>query len=178
MLPLPDPELPDPELLALATSAAASTWAACCCGLPLVSVIPDGVACWVSWSSRLRLLALVSANLDDSATWPLTVAPASLSPFLMPLTTLLGAPGVVTMTTRLLSSRCLSSTGSAAWANWWSPWTCCWRALFWLSAASSLALSALEVRSSAEKAAPRSSVEPSTIPTARARKTATMETRW
>jgi hypothetical protein len=139
--------------------------------------MPDGVDCWVSWSSRLRLLALVSANLADSATWPLTVAPASVRLVLMPLTTPPGAPGVVTMTTRLLSSRCLTSTGWAAWANWRSPWTCCWRALFWLSAASSLALRALEVRSRAEKAAPRSSVEPSTIPTARARKTATMETR-
>ena len=95
----------------------------------------------------------------------------------MPLTTPTGAPGAVMTTTRLPSSRCASSTGSAACANARSPPTSCWSALFSLLAAFSFWLSALDVRSSAVSAAPRSSVEPSTMPTARARKTATMETR-
>src|ERR1700749_4404995 len=106
LLPEPLPEFPlelepVPDPVPLEINALASTWAACCCGLPLTRVRLAGVTRSVSWSSRLRLLALVSANLDDSATWPLTVAPASLSPVLMPFTTLADAPGVVTITTFL-----------------------------------------------------------------------------
>src|SRR4030088_688634 len=80
--------------------ALARTWAACCWGLPLASVIPEGVTCWVSWLSRLRLLPAVSANLVVSATWPVTDAPASPSAVVMPFTTPAGAPGAVMMTAR------------------------------------------------------------------------------
>ena len=119
-----------------------------------------------------------SLNFGWIATWPVTVAPARAAACLTPVITVDEAPGSVTSTMRSPGSVLASSFGSAlreellvvrdlllrerrARALDWSSW---FLSEFWDVRRTSMVL-------------PCSSVEPSTMPIASARNTATIETR-
>ena len=130
------------------------------------------------WFRLSWAVPLVSKNFGCRLICPVTVAPAWIAAAVMPLTTEDCAPGSVTISRRCPVSRLCSMAGSTAWAYISPSVACCWAVSRWLLTWPSSLCSFEVVLSSKLNAGPCSSVEPSTIPIARARNTATMETRW
>ncbi len=120
----------------------------------------------------------VAKNWLCSCTWPVTAAPATVRADVTPVTTPPEKPGAVTSTTRWPSSRPFSARCSPAWAYAWAApsWFCDRR--FCAYSASIRFFSAVAVFCSPVSTAGLSAVDPTTMPMARARKTATMDTRW
>ncbi len=162
-----------PFLVRMALAISSAAWAG---GVPGLRVTPAGVC------SRFRVSRSdwvpVAKNWLCSCTWPLTVAPALASAEVTPVTTPPGKPGAVTRTTRCPSSRPLSIWCSPAWAYAWSAAICCLFRLFCAYSASIRFFSASAVFCSPLSTAGFRAVDPTTIPIASARKTATMDTRW
>ena len=121
---------------------------------------------------------LASSSFGCRFTWPVTVAPAWRSADVMPVTTGPGAPGALTTTTRCPLSRPSSIRASPACATAWSALTCWFSSAFLACVASYWFFICCDVFLSTSIVVPCSSVEPSTIPIARARNTATIETTW
>ena len=157
---------------------------AACCWLAVWSL--EGVASEVpsvdarselSWARLDWVAPDRSLNFGWIATWPVTVAPARAAACLTPEITDDEAPGSVTSTMRSPGSALASSLGSAVVRNCWLVLSSCCAtprsALDW----SSWFLSEFcDVRRTS-MVLPCSSVEPSTMPIASARNTATIETR-
>ncbi len=129
-------------------------------------------------AARLDLVLPVrSLNFGWSATVPVTVAPAYPAAFSMPLVIPDDAPGSVTRTILFPVSMALSSFGSAVWRNASLALVCCTKPSRCALTADSWLRSELLTVRRPSMVLPCSSVEPSTIPIASARNTATIETR-
>ena len=94
-----------------------------------------------------------------------------------PVTTAPGKPGAVTRTTRWPSSRPFRARCSPAWAYASAAPSWLWYSRFCAYSASTRFFSAVAVFCSVVSTAGLSAVDPTTIPIASARNTATMDTR-
>ena len=167
---------------AAASTVEASDWPDSCgsspCWVaPAVVTVPAGASCWASAVRLLSVVALVSKNCWFSPTWPATFAPAWWIAVVSPVTTAPSAPGAVTSTTCSPGSSPPSSRGAAAMTKLASPDSRLACRLFCARRLSAVLRRFVSARCRPRVSGPFSAVVPSTMPTARARNTATRETR-
>ncbi len=164
--------------IAVPISCAACCWSSVCSLAGVASGVPSVDArSELIWDRLDWLVPDRSLNFGWIATSPVTVAPASAAACLTPEITTDEAPGSVTSTIRSPGSSLASSLGSAVVRNVWSLSTCCLCGVALRVGRSSWFLSEFDDVRSTSMVLPCSSVEPSTMPIASARNTATMETR-
>ena len=112
--------------IAVPISCAACCWSRVCSLAGVAREVLSAVArSELIWARLDWVVPDRSLNFGWMATWPVTVAPASMAACLTPEITVDEAPGSVTSTIRSPGSSLASSLGSAVVRNVWLLATCC-----------------------------------------------------